>query len=807
MKFTLAWLKEHLDTIATVDGIAEKLTMIGLEVERIENPAKDFAPFRIARVVSAEKHPNADRLRVCMVDPGDGAPVQVVCGAPNARTGMIGVFAPAGTHIPGTGIDLQKGVIRGVESNGMLLSERELGISDAHEGIVDLPAGAPVGAPYAEWAGLGDPVIDVAVTPNRPDALGVAGIARDLAAAGEGKLIHRPIAPVPGDGPSPVKVRLDFGDTPSLCPAFALRLVSGVKNGPSPDWLQKRLRAIGLRPINVLVDITNFVTHDRGRPLHVFDAAKVSGDLVVRRASPGEVFLALDGKTYRLDPEMCVIADDNGVESLAGIMGGEHSGCSDSTTDVLIESALWEPLNVARTGRTLGITSDARHRFERGVDPQMTLPGLELATRMALDLCGGTPSDIFLAGEIPDPKTVIEFPVPEVKRLAGIDPSVSEVTKILEDLGFGCKPHRTDGTITVAVPSWRPDVTIKADLVEEVVRIIGVDRVPVSPMRRDPGVTRPVLTPIQVRTRRAKRGLAARGLVEAVTWSFVSETAATAFGGGASELKLANPIAADMSDMRPSLLPGLIAAAQRNADRGFDDVGLFEVGQVYRGDRPQDQAIAAAAVRRGTAGVAGSGRHWSEKAAPVSVFDVKADALALLGTLGLPPEKVQVVAGATEWFHPGRSGTIRQGPKTVIGWFGEIHPRTLQRLDVRGPLAAFEVILDAIPSPRMRPTRARPALVVSDLQPVRRDFAFLLDRTVDAAKVLRAAESADKRLIAGVSVFDLFEGAALGPGKKSLAIEVILQPTDKTLTDEEIDAVGRRVVAEVERATGGTLRQ
>ncbi|HMN86139.1 MAG TPA: phenylalanine--tRNA ligase subunit beta [Bauldia sp.] len=806
MKFTLSWLKEHLDTIATVEGIADRLTMIGLEVEGVEDRAKAFAPFRIAKVISAEKHPNADRLRVCVVDQGDGQPVQVVCGAPNARAGMTGVFAPAGTLIPGTGARLEKGVIRGVESNGMLLSERELGLSDNHDGIVDLPADAPVGVPYADYAGLNDPVIDVNVTPNRPDALGVAGIARDLAAAGEGRLIERPVAPVVGDFPCPVGVRLDFGITPPLCPAFGLRLVRGVRNGPSPEWLQRRLRAVGLRPINALVDITNFLTIDRNRPLHVFDAAKVKGDLVVRRAKEGEALLALDGRTYRLDPEICVIADDSGVESIAGIMGGEATGCDAATTDVLVESALWDPLNVAQTGRRLGLHSDARHRFERGVDPAFMLPGLELATRMILDLCGGEASDIVVAGEVPEPATVIDFPLAEVKRIAGIDPSVGEATRILEALGFACKPHRTEGSIVVTVPSWRPDVTMKTDLVEEVVRIVGVDRVPVEPLPPLPGVAKAVLTPIQLRSRRAKRALATRGLVEAVTWSFISGGAAAAFGGGQPELKLANPIAADMSDMRPSLLPGLAAAAQRNAARGFDDLALFEVGQVYRGDRPEDQAIAAAGLRRGTAGVDGGGRHWSGKAPPVSVYDANADALALLDALGLSPEKVQVVAGAPAWFHPGRSATIRQGPKTVIGWFGELHPATLEALDVKGPLAAFEIVLDAIPVPKARPTKTRPPLVLSDLQPVRRDFAFVLDRGVEAAKVVRAAEGADRKLIAAVSVFDVFEGEALGSDRKSLAIEVTLQPTERTLTDEEIDAVGRKVVAEVVKATGGALR-
>jgi phenylalanyl-tRNA synthetase beta chain len=480
VKFTLSWLKDHLDTSASLADIVDKLTMIGLEVESVEDPAALYAPFRIARVISAQKHPNADRLRVCVVDPGDGTRIQVVCGAPNARSGMIGVFAPAGSHVPGTGVDLVKSTIRGVESNGMLLSERELGLSDNHEGIVDLPEDAPVGEPYAAYAGLDDPVLDVAVTPNRPDALGVSGIARDLAAAGIGKLIPRPIAPVKGSGACPVKVVLEFGKTESLCPAFGLRMVRGVRNGPSPEWLQKRIRAIGLRPINALVDITNLITYDRCRPLHVFDADKVSGSLTVRRAHFGEKIVALDGRTYALDPEVCVIADNKGVESIAGVMGGEATGCDESTANVLVESALWEPLNIAQTGRKLAIHSDARHRFERGVDPAFMLPGLELATRLIVELCGGTPTDVLVAGEVPKPETIVEFPLSEVKRLAGIEPPSTEILRILDSLGFTSKKGKGAGTYQVKVPTWRPDATLKADIVEEIVRIIGVDKVPVA---------------------------------------------------------------------------------------------------------------------------------------------------------------------------------------------------------------------------------------------------------------------------------------------------------------------------------------
>ncbi len=805
MKFTLAWLKEHLETDASLAEIVDRLTMIGLEVDHVEDPAARYAPFRIARVLTAQKHPNADRLNVCVVDPGDGSKVQVVCGAPNARTGMIGVFAPAGAYIPGTGVQLEKGVIRGVASNGMLLSERELGVSDNHDGIVDLPEDAPVGTPYAAYAGLDDPVLDVAVTPNRPDALGVSGIARDLAAAGLGVLKERPVRPVAAKGACPVKVKLDFGETPSLCPAFALRLVRGVRNGPSPDWLQKRLRAIGLRPINALVDITNFITYDRCRPLHVFDARKISGSLVVRRAAAGEEILALDGKTYALDPDICVIADNNGVESLAGVMGGERSGCDADTTDVLIESALWDPINIAQTGRKLGINSDARHRFERGVDPSLTVPGLELATALVTEFCGGTPTEVLVAGEVPDTRTVVEFPLSEIKRLTGIEPPVSDVTRILDALGFAAKKSGK-GALTVTVPTWRPDATGKADIVEEVIRIYGLDKVPPTPMRRAPEALKPVLTPIQVRTRRAKRALAARGMVEAMTWSFISHDQAAAFGGGAPDLVLANPIAAEMSDMRPSLLAGLLAAAGRNAARGFPDLALFEVGQIYRGDRPEDQVIAASAVRTGTAGVNGAGRHWQGKATGASVFDVKADALALLDVLGVAAAKVQVTDDAPEWFHPGRSGTIRQGPKTVLATFGELHPRILELLDVAGPVAGFELILDAIPLPKARPTKTKTPLDLSAFQPVRRDFAFVVGRDVTAARIVRAAEGADRKLIAAVNVFDVFESAALGADNKSVAIEVTMQPSERTLTDTEIEQAAGKVVDAVTKATGGTLR-
>jgi phenylalanyl-tRNA synthetase beta chain len=804
MKFTLSWLKEFLDTDAPLERIVEKLTMIGLEVENVTDSGKALAPFVIARVISAEQHPNADRLRVCMVDTGDGQPIQVVCGAPNARGGMIGVFSPPGTFIPGKNITLGVGTIRGVESRGMLVSEAELLISDDHDGIIELPADAPIGQSYANYAGLDDPVIEINLTPNRSDCTGVLGIARDLAATDIGTFKERAPKQVAGSFPSPVSVKLDFGSTPSLCPAFSLRLVRGVKNGPSPEWLQRRLKAIGLRPINALVDITNYITFDRGRPLHVFDAAKVKGDLVIRRAKAGETLTALDGKTYTLDETMCVIADDQGIESLAGIMGGEASGCTEATTDVLIESALWDPLNIAQTGRKLGINSDARYRFERGVDPAYMLPGLELATQMVLELCGGTPSEVTVAGKVEIPDRIVDFPPSELKRLAGLDVGMPEMKRVLGHLGFFVAGQGS--SVKVAPPSWRPDVEGKADIVEEVVRIVGVDRIPSTPFDRGDAPRKPVLTTAQQRTRKAKRALASRGLTEAVTWSFISKPQAELFGGGKPELALANPIAAELSDMRPSLIPGLAASAQKNADRGFPDVALFEVGQIFKGDRPEDQFTAATGVRRALAKPVGAGRHWSGKAAPVDVFDAKADALAVLTAAGAPAQALQIVPGAPAWFHPGRSGTIQIGPQNVLGHFGELHPRALEALDAEGPLVAFEVILERIPEAKAKATRAKPVLDLSPFQPVTRDFAFVVDAAVKAADIVRTAQAVDRKLVTGVTVFDVYEGQGVEPGKKSVAIAVAIQPREKTLTDQEIEALAGKIVAEVTKRTGGTLR-
>lgn len=801
MKLTLSWLKDHLDTDATLDEIVERLTSIGLEVEHVDDKA-GLKPFVIAKVLTAVQHPDADRLRVLTVDTGNGAaPVQVVCGAPNARAGLIGAFAAPGAYVPGIDVTLTVGKIRGVESHGMMCSERELELSDEHNGIIDLPADAPVGTSFAAYAHLDDPVIEINLTPNRPDATSIYGVARDLAASGLGRLKTAPVEAVLGKGETPVKVTIE---APELCPGFALRLVKGVKNGPSPKWLQQRLIAIGLRPISALVDITNYVTFDRGRPLHVFDAKKVAGNLVVRRARDGEKVLALDGREYTLTPQMCVIADDNGVESIAGVMGGEHSGCDENTTDVLIESALWDPITTARTGRTLGIITDARYRFERGVDPEFMVPGVELATKLVLEFCGGEPTETEVVGYAGYKPKIVSFPISEVKRLTGIEVPKAESLDILTRLGF--KPSGSGDVVDVAVPSWRPDVDGKADLVEEVMRIHGVDNIAPQPLGSHDAVNSKILTTLQVRTRTAKRSLAVRGMLEVLTWSFIPAKHAELFGGGQTALKLANPIAADMSDMRPSLLPGLIVAAQRNADKGIGDVALFEVSGTYEGDGPDQQRRVAAGVRRGTAKLDGSGRSWAGNSGPVGVFDAKADAIAALEACGAPVDRLQIEPGGPAWYHPGRSGTIKLGPKTVLGTFGEFHPKTLEGLDVSGPICGFEVYIDAVPEPKAKPTKTKPKLELSAFQAVKRDFAFVVDKTVEAGALVRAALAADKKLVTGVSVFDVFEGASLGTAKKSVAIEVSIQPVEKTLTDEDFEALAKRIVDNVGKQTGGMLR-
>ncbi|WP_421692866.1 phenylalanine--tRNA ligase subunit beta [Aestuariivirga sp.] len=796
MKFTLSWLKDYLDTTATLDEICDGLIGVGLEVEEVSDMSAALAPFKVGYVQEAQKHPNADKLRLCKVETDTGM-IQVVCGAPNARTGIKGIIALPGAFIPGTKITLEKGVIRGEASEGMLCSERELLISDEHNGIIEVSGDWPIGTPAAKALGLDDPMIYVKVTPNRPDALGVYGIARDLAAKGLGTLKPLDAKKVVGTFDSPIKVALDFSDGDTTpCPLFVGRYIRGVRNGPSPEWLQRRLRAIGLRPISVLVDITNYITFAYGRPLHVFDADKVKGSIRARAAQDGEVLEALDNKTYTLSAGMTVIADDAGPEAIAGIIGGIPSSCTDETVNVFLEAAYFDPLRTAATGRKLGITSDARYRFERGVDPAFTATGAEIATRMILELCGGEASHVVQAGAVPDTSRSYSLRKTRVASLAGAEIPVERQKQILVALGYGVS--ESADALTCAVPSWRPDVHGEADLVEEVCRIWGLDNIVPAPMARPSAIAKPVLNPLQKRMLAARRMLASRGFNEAITWAFLPADQAQLFGGGQPELKLANPISSELSDMRPSLLPNLIAAAGRNMDRGFADMMLSEVGHAYAGDRPHDETLRAAGLRRG----AFTGRNVHGGARNVDAFDAKADALAVLEAAGAATASLQVVAGAPDWFHPGRSGTVQMGPQNKLGWFGEIHPRVLAAMDVKGPIAAFELILNAIPGSKAKGA-TRAALVVSDLMPVKRDFAFVVDDKIEADKLVKAAKSADKALISDVTVFDLYK---LEGGKTSLAIEVTLQPKDKTLTEPEIEAVSARIVQAVNKATGGSLR-
>ncbi len=798
MKFTLSWLKDHLETEAGAPEIAARLTALGLEVEGVTDRAKDLAPFTVAYVKEAKPHPNADRLSVCIVETGRGE-VQVVCGAPNARTGMKGVFAPAGVHIPGTGLDLKKGVIRGVESNGMLCSAREMGLGEDHEGIIELPADAPVGAPFAQAMGLDDPLFDVAVTPDRADCLGVHGIARDLAAAGLGRLIPFDRGPVPGTFRSPVLWKRDLpGELGAACPLVVGRCFRNLKNGPSPIWLADRLLAIGLRPISALVDITNYVTFDLGRPLHVFDADRIAGDLTMRMARAGESIQALDDRRYDLDPSMVVIADERGVQGIGGVMGGEASGCTPGTTSMFLEVALFDPLRVALAGRKLGIESDARYRFERGLDPESAFWGAEVAARLVLEICGGEASETVHAGAMPDWKRELALRITRMRDFGGVDLPGEEQGRILTALGFEVRPRR--GVLAVSVPSWRADVEGEPDLVEEVARIHGYDRIPAVPLPPMTPLPQAAVTPAQRRAGTAKRALASRGFLEAATWSFMRSDLAALFGGGVRGLTLANPISADLDVMRPSILPNLLAAAARNQARGFPDLAIFEVGPQYADDTPKGQSLAATGVRVGHTGP----RHWKAAPRPVDAFDAKADAMAVLAAVGAPADNLQVTADAPAWYHPGRSGTLRLGAN-VLAHFGELHPRILKRLGVKGPAVGFEAILDRVPLPRGKGA-TRPLLAASPYQPVERDFAFVVAADVPAERLLRAVKGADKDLIAAVGVFDLYTGSHVGEGRKSIALSVTLQPKDRTLTDAEIEAVSQKIVAAAAKATGAVLR-
>ncbi|MCW3797759.1 phenylalanine--tRNA ligase subunit beta [Sphingomonas sp. BN140010] len=791
MKFTLSWLRDHLDTTCSLHEIADTLTRIGLEVEEVTNPAEALAPFRVAEVLSAERHPQADKLQVLSVDAGEG-PVQVVCGAPNARAGMKGVFGPPGAYVPGSDLTLKVAAIRGVESRGMMCSVRELQLGEEHDGIIELAVDAPVGSSFARYAGLDDPVFDVALTPNRPDCLGVRGIARDLAAAGLGTLREQPVRPVAARFPNPIAIRVEEG---SGCEAFAGRLIRGVRNGASPEWLKRRLIAVGLRPISALVDITNFFSLDQARPLHVYDAAKLKGAVVARRARNGERFLALNDKEYAVTGEDCVIADEQAVLGLGGVMGGAETGVSERTTELLLECAWFDPERIGATGRRHTITSDARARFERGVDPTALEAMTEAATAMIVELCGGEASEVAVATterwrEVVAPRTV-RFRPDRTADLAGLDLPASEQTNILQRLGFEVTG---DGVLP---PGWRPDIDGEADLVEEVARIHGFDGIPSSPLPRPAGVARPTATAAQRLERRVRRAAAANGLVEAITWSFVSEAEAAPFGPDQQEAAwiVANPISEELKVMRPSLLPGLLAAARRNLDRGATSVRLFEIGRRYLAD-----------AERPTLGIVLAGeaapRRWQHgKAQPFTPFDVKAEVLALLEAAGAPVSNLQVFPDAGPTWHPGRSATVRLGPKAVLAAFGELHPRLARQFDVPAGTQAAELFLDAIPAPRGA-TRTRPAFTPPTLQPVTRDFAFIVPDELAADALVRAVRGAEKALIVGARVFDRYQPEG---GQLSLAVEVVLQPTERTLTDDEIAAVSARIVSAAEKL-GARLR-
>lgn len=786
MKVTLDWLKQHIDTDASLDTIVETLTRIGLEVEGVENPGATLAAFRVAKVLSAAPHPQADKLQVLSVDAGDG-PLQVVCGAPNARAGLVGVFGAPGATVPSNGMVLKVAAIRGVESNGMMCSTRELELGEEHDGIIELPADAPIGMAYPDYAGLNDPVIEVNVLPNRPDCMGVRGIALDLVAAGLGTAKPLAYAPVAGAGAGP-DVRTDDAEG---CPAFYAQGVTGLVNGTAPEWMRRRLTAIGQRSISTLVDITNYVMFDLGRPLHVYDRAKLSGGLVARKASAGEQVLALNGKTYTLAETMTVIADAAHVHDIGGIMGGEDSGVTPETTDVVIECAYFDPDSIARTGQALMLTSDARSRFERGVDPAFLEDGLAIATRLVLDLCGGSASEPTHSGTPPTTRKRIAYDPARAETLGGLAVAPERQRDILTALGF-----TVEDDWTVLPPPARRDVDGPADLVEEVIRIVGIDSVPATPLPRAAGVAKPTATPAQKIESRVRRAAAARGLNETITWSFLSEAQATAIGG--ASWTLANPISEELKVMRPSLLPGLLAAAERNMKRGAGGVRLFELGRRYLadGERPTLGVVLAGEARP---------RGWQDgKATQFTAYDAKAEALALLAAAGAPVDNLQVMGEAGDAWHPGQSGTLRLGPKTVLAAFGIVHPLTTRAFDVDGPVAAVELYLDAIPAKRAT-SFARAAYAPPALQAVRRDFAFLVPDSVSGEALVRAARGADKAAIVGARVFDVFTGAGVEPGHKSIAVEVTLQPGEKSFTEAELKAVADKVVAAAGKL-GASLR-
>jgi phenylalanyl-tRNA synthetase beta chain len=801
MKFSLSWLKQYLETDATIEQIAGKLNAVGLEVEGVEDPAEKLAGFRVAKVLTAARHPDADKLQVLSVDTGDGAPLQVVCGAPNARAGMIGVLGLPGATVPANGMVLKKSAIRGVESNGMMCSTRELELGEDHDGIIELPEDAPIGTPFAQYHGA-DPVIDVAITPNRPDCMGLYGIARDLAAAGLGTLKPIDVQAIDGAFACPVDVRTE---DPEGCPAFYGRVIKGVTNGPSPQWLQDRLKSAGQRPISALVDATNYVMLAYGRPAHAYDLARLTGAVVARRAVEGETVVALNEKTYALDAEMTVIADDAGVHDIAGIMGGLHSGCGEDTTDVLLEIAYFDPERIAKTGRKLNLTSDARGRFERGIDPNFLDTGLALLTQLIVELCGGEVSQVVRAGAAPGTPKIVHFTPSLVQKLGGVTVNPGEQQRILEGLGFSVVASEGHGAQSwaVTVPGWRPDIDGAADIVEEVVRIHGLDNVESVPLPRADGVARPTATPTQALERRVRRAAAARGLQEAVTWSFLPEPAAQAFAEGPLWV-LANPISEDMKAMRPSLLPGLLMAAKRNLDRGASSLRLFEVGRRYlRGaGGASDERLALGLVLAGEK----TPRGWATgKSVAFDAYDAKAEVVALLAEAGAPVDKLQVMGEAGSQFHPGQSATLRLGPKNVLARFGVLHPTIAKQFDIEGPVVLAEIYLDVIPGRKGAATFARVSYAPPALQAVTRDYAFLVPAALPAADLVRVVQGADKANIVAARLFDDFRGAGVPEGQKSLALEVTLQPLDKSYKDEDLKAIGAKVTAAAAKL-GAVLR-
>ncbi len=792
MKFTLSWLKEHLDTKSSLEEITTKLTALGLELEEVQDRAKVFADFKVAHVVSAEKHPDADRLKVLIVDTGKEK-LQVVCGAPNARAGMKGIFAPDGSYIPGTQTTLKKGNIRGQESNGMMVSEREMGLSDEHNGIIEVDAKYAIGTPFADVYGLNDPVIDISVTPNRADCAGIHGVARDLAAAGLGKLIEQNTKAVKGAFKNPIEVKIEDNVG---CPLFLGRYVKNVKNGQSPEAFANKLKAIGARPISTLVDITNYLSIDSCRPLHVFDADKLKGNIVVRSAKKGETLEALNDKTYTLDEGMIVVCDDSGVIGLGGIMGGKSTAVDENTKNVYIECAYFDPYRTAKTGRALEIISDARYRFERGVDPEFTVVGMELATKLVTELCGGEVSDVFTAGKMPDWKREYDFDAAYTEKLSGVSIDEKKQIEILKSLGFDVKGKK------VTPPSWRADIQGKADLVEEIVRVYGFENIPSLQIRSTGSVSGSAETENSARSRKARTALAARGLFECVTWSFMKAETARLFGSNDNKtLALTNPISSELSQMRPSILPNLIEAAQKNADRGYANTALFEVGPAFASVKLDGQKTVAAGVRY----VASGSRHWAgaDASRAIDALDAKADALSALEAAGAPVGNLQVSRDAPDYYHPGRSGSLRLG-NNVLAYFGEVHPAVLDEMGVKGPIAAFEAFLNNAPAQKKKGS-AKSLLALSAFQPVQRDFAFLVDDKIESDAIIRAARSADK-MIERIEVFDIYKGKGVEPGKKSVAINVIIQPKDKTLTDVEIEAMGKKIVEAVTAKCGASLR-